>query len=61
MERAAGHQQIQLTLATVGIAAEPTRVLISSPDGVRDVPVPSSGVLQFPPLVTDQLTSASPA
>jgi arabinofuranan 3-O-arabinosyltransferase len=52
--------EIQLTIATVGIAAEPTRVLITSPDGVRDVPVPSSGVLTFPPLVTDQLTISFP-
>ncbi|MGD0699577.1 MAG: alpha-(1-_3)-arabinofuranosyltransferase family protein [Trebonia sp.] len=52
--------EIQLTTATVGIAAEPTRVLISSPAGVRDVPVPSSGVLTFPPLVTDQLNISFP-
>jgi arabinofuranan 3-O-arabinosyltransferase len=52
--------EIQLTQATVGIAAEPTRVLISSPDGVRDVAVPSSGILRFPPLVTDQLDISFP-
>ena len=52
--------EIQLTTATVGIAAEPTRVLITSPDGVRDVPVPSSGVVTFPPLVTDQLAVSFP-
>jgi arabinofuranan 3-O-arabinosyltransferase len=52
--------EIQLTTATVGIAAEPTRVLITSPDGVRDVPVPSSGVVTFPPLVTDQLDVSFP-
>jgi arabinofuranan 3-O-arabinosyltransferase len=52
--------EIQLTLATVGIAAEPTRVLITSPAGVRDVPVPSSGILTFPPLVTDQLNISFP-
>jgi arabinofuranan 3-O-arabinosyltransferase len=52
--------EIQLTQATVGIAAEPTRVQITSPDGVRDVPVPSSGILRFPPLVTDQLDISFP-
>jgi len=52
--------QIQLTPATIGIAAEPTRVLISSPDGVRDVQVPSSGVLTFPPLTTDRLDISFP-
>ena len=52
--------EIQLTTATVGIAAEPTRVLITSPDGVRDVPVPSSGILTFPPLMTDQLDHQLP-
>jgi arabinofuranan 3-O-arabinosyltransferase len=52
--------EIQLTPATVGIAAEPTHVLITSPAGVRDVPVPSSGVLRFPPLVTDQLDVSFP-
>ena len=52
--------EIQLTAATVGIAAEPTRVLISSPDGVRDVPVPPSGILRFPALVTDQLDVSFP-
>jgi arabinofuranan 3-O-arabinosyltransferase len=44
----------------VGIAAEPTRVLISSPAGVRDVPVPASGILRFPALVTDQLDISFP-
>ena len=52
--------EIQLTAATVGIAAEPTRVLISSPDGVRDVPVPASGILRFPALVTGQLDISFP-
>jgi len=52
--------EIQLTQATVGIAAEPTRVQITSPDGVRDVPVPSSGILRFPPLVTDQMDVSFP-
>ncbi len=52
--------EIQLTTATVGIAAEPTRVLITSPAGVRDVPVPASGILSFPPLVTDQLDISFP-
>jgi arabinofuranan 3-O-arabinosyltransferase len=52
--------EIQLTPATVGIAAEPTRVLISSPDGVRDVPVPASGILRFPALLTDQLDISFP-
>ena len=44
----------------MGIAAEPTRVLITSPDGTRDVPVPPSGVLRFPPLITDQLDISFP-
>jgi arabinofuranan 3-O-arabinosyltransferase len=52
--------QIQLTAATMGIAAEPTRVLITSPDGIRDVPVPQSGILRFPALVTDQLDISFP-
>ena len=52
--------EIQLTVATVGISTEPTRVLITSPDGTRDVPVPSSGVLRFPPLVTDRLDISFP-
>jgi arabinofuranan 3-O-arabinosyltransferase len=53
--------QIQLTLATTGIAAEPTRVLITSPDGDRDVPVPASGILRFAPLLTDRLDISFPA
>jgi arabinofuranan 3-O-arabinosyltransferase len=52
--------QIQLTAATMGIAAEPTRVLITSPDGTRDVPVPQSGILRFPALVTDQMDIGFP-
>jgi arabinofuranan 3-O-arabinosyltransferase len=52
--------EIQLTAPTIGIAAEPTRVLISSPDGTRDVSVPSTGILRFPPLVTDQLDISFP-
>ena len=52
--------EIQLTPATVGIAAEPTRVLITSPDGVRDVPVPASGILRFPALLTGQLDISFP-
>jgi arabinofuranan 3-O-arabinosyltransferase len=52
--------QIQLTAATMGIAAEPTRVLITSPGGTRDMPVPSSGILRFPALVTDQLNISFP-
>jgi arabinofuranan 3-O-arabinosyltransferase len=52
--------EIQLTPAIVGIAAEPTRVQITSPDGARDVPLPSSGILRFPPLVTDQLDISFP-
>jgi arabinofuranan 3-O-arabinosyltransferase len=52
--------EIDLTLATVGIAAQPTRVLISSPAGIRDVPVPASGVLRFPALVTDRLDVSFP-
>ena len=52
--------EIDLVASTVGIAAEPTRVLISSPGGTRDVPVPESGVLRFAPLVTDQLDVSFP-
>jgi arabinofuranan 3-O-arabinosyltransferase len=48
--------QINLTAPTEGIAAQPTRVLISSPAGTRDVPVPLGGVLHFAPLKTSQLT-----
>jgi arabinofuranan 3-O-arabinosyltransferase len=52
--------EIDLVASTVGIAAEPTRVVITSPDGARDVPVPQSGVLHFPPLITDQLDISFP-
>jgi arabinofuranan 3-O-arabinosyltransferase len=52
--------EIRLTAATLGIAAQPTRVLITSPDGTRDVPVPSSDILRFPPLVTDRLDISFP-
>ena len=52
--------EIDLTASTVGIAAQPTRVLITSPAGTRDVPVPQSGVLRFPPLVTDQMNISFP-
>lgn len=52
--------EIDLTESTVGIAAEPTRVLITSPGGTRDVPVPQSGVLRFPPLITNQLDISFP-
>jgi arabinofuranan 3-O-arabinosyltransferase len=52
--------EIDLTASTVGIAAQPTRVLITSPAGTRDVPVPQSGVLRFPPLVTDQMYISFP-
>jgi arabinofuranan 3-O-arabinosyltransferase len=52
--------EIDLTASTVGIAAEPTRVLITSPGGTRDVPVPQSGVLHFPPLITEQLDISFP-
>jgi arabinofuranan 3-O-arabinosyltransferase len=52
--------EIQLTVPTAGIAAPPTRVLITSPDGTRDVPVPSSGILRFPPLTTDRLDISFP-
>ena len=52
--------EIDLAASTVGIAAEPTRVLITSPGGTRDVPVPQSGVLRFPPLITDQLDISFP-
>ena len=48
--------QINLTAPTEGIAAQPTRVLISSPAGTRDIPVPLGGVLHFAPLKTSQLT-----
>ncbi|HWG15535.1 MAG TPA: alpha-(1-_3)-arabinofuranosyltransferase family protein, partial [Streptosporangiaceae bacterium] len=52
--------EIELTAPTVGIAAQPTRALISSPAGTRDVPVPPGGVLHFAPLTTDQLTLRFP-
>ncbi len=48
--------QLNLTAPTQGIAAQPTRVLISSPAGTRDIPVPLGGVLHFAPLKTSQLT-----
>ncbi|HEY2521090.1 MAG TPA: alpha-(1-_3)-arabinofuranosyltransferase family protein [Streptosporangiaceae bacterium] len=48
--------QLNLTAPTEGIAAQPTRVLISSPAGTRDLPVPLGGVLHFAPLKTSQLT-----
>jgi arabinofuranan 3-O-arabinosyltransferase len=52
--------EIQLTAMTVGIAAPPTRVLITSPDGTRDLPIPPSGILRFPPLITDRLDISFP-
>ncbi|MBV9796071.1 MAG: DUF3367 domain-containing protein [Actinobacteria bacterium] len=52
--------EIDLTAATTGIAAQPTRVKISSPAGTRDVPVPAGGVLRFAPLDTSQLTLSFP-
>ena len=52
--------EIDLVAPTVGIAAEPTRVLITSPGGTRDVPVPQSGVLRFPALITNQLDISFP-
>ena len=52
---------IQLTPYSVGIAAQPTQVLISTPSGTRDLPVPQSGVLTFPPLRTDQLDISFPS
>lgn len=52
--------EIDLVASPVGIAAEPTRVLITSPGGTRDVPVPQSGVLHFPALITDQLDISFP-
>ena len=52
--------EIQLTAETVGIAAQPTRVLITSPDGTRDLPVPPDGILRFPPLTTDRLDISFP-
>jgi arabinofuranan 3-O-arabinosyltransferase len=48
--------EIELTAATTGIAAQPTQVLITSPAGTRDLPVPQGGVLHFAPLDTSQLT-----
>ena len=53
--------EIQLTAPTIGIAAEPTRVRITSPDGTRDVPVPPTGILRFSPLITDRLDISFPA
>ena len=51
---------IQLTPYGAGIAAQPTQVLISSPEGSRDVPVPQSGALTFAPLRTNQLDISFP-
>jgi arabinofuranan 3-O-arabinosyltransferase len=48
--------EIQLTAATLGIAAQPTQVVITSPEGSRDLPVPADGDLRFAPLVTNQLS-----
>ena len=45
----------------MGIAAQPTEVLISSPAGTRDLPVPQGGVLHFAPLKTNQLTISFPS
>ena len=53
--------QLNLTAPTVGIAAQPTEVLISSPAGTRDLPVPQGGVLHFAPLKTNQLTISFPS
>jgi arabinofuranan 3-O-arabinosyltransferase len=53
--------QLNLTAPTVGIAAQPTQVLISSPAGTRDLPVPQGGVLHFAPLKTNQLTISFPS
>ena len=53
--------EIQLTPATMGIAAEPTRVLITSPDGIRDVPVPRAASCVSRPWSPTGWTSASPA
>ena len=52
--------EIDLVASPVGIAAQPTRVLITSPGGTRDVPVPQSGVLHFPALITNQLDISFP-
>jgi arabinofuranan 3-O-arabinosyltransferase len=52
--------EIDLTAPTIGISAAPIRVLITSPGGTRDVPVPQSGVLRFPPLSTNQLDISFP-
>jgi arabinofuranan 3-O-arabinosyltransferase len=52
--------ELDLTAETVGIAAEPTRVLITSPDGTRDMSVPPDGIIRFPALVTDRLDISFP-
>ena len=52
--------QLNLAAPTVGIAAQPTQVLISSPGGTRDLPVPQGGILHFAPLKTNQLTLRFP-
>jgi arabinofuranan 3-O-arabinosyltransferase len=52
--------EIDLTAASTGIAAPPTRVLITSPAGTRDVAVPGNGVVDFAPLDTDQLSISFP-
>ena len=51
---------VQLTPYSVGIAAQPTQVEISSPPGSRDLPIPQTGIVTFPPLITDQLTISFP-
>ena len=40
---------VQLTPYSVGIAAQPTQVEISSPQGSRDLPIPQTGIVTFPP------------
>jgi arabinofuranan 3-O-arabinosyltransferase len=52
--------EIELTASTLGIAAQPARVLLTSPDGTRDVPVPPSGDLRFPALRTSRLDISFP-
>jgi len=53
--------EIDLTAMDIGIAAQPTRVLITSPAGTADVPVPADGIVTFPAMKTDRLALGFPS
>ncbi|MBO0803955.1 MAG: DUF3367 domain-containing protein, partial [Nocardiopsaceae bacterium] len=52
--------EVDLTAMATGLAAQPTRALISSPAGKQDVPIPRDGIVTFPPMKTNQLTISFP-